>query len=288
MNVREIPRRDMNEVLQDPWVDTGRRPWISGDIAYVPVRDGYPYTMALKERRRKGRGYQKIGSVIAFHGEKPDWDVVSEVIDRHKPEAVIWYRGHRGEMRIPEITVLYGEVSDTMNKESGIIYHLNPAVVMFSQGNREEKRRIAGLVKPGERICDMFAGIGYFTLPMAKAGGHVHAMEINPDAVYFLQKNIQANNLGSRVMVSHGDCRDHITGIYDRIHMGYYDAAKFLATALQHAGPGTMIHVHGIGDNTGEIKEHLDMAGVLAVMNQRIIKKIGPGKVHTVTDLVIK
>jgi tRNA wybutosine-synthesizing protein 2 len=123
---------------------------------------------------------------------------------------------------------------------------------------------------------------------MAKAGGHVHAMEINPDAVYFLQKNIQANNLGSRVMVSHGDCRDYITGIYDRIHMGYYDAAKFLATALQHAGPGTMIHVHGIGDNTGEIKEHLDMAGVLAVMNQRIIKKIGPGKVHTVTDLVIK
>ncbi|MDD3574155.1 MAG: methyltransferase [Methanospirillum sp.] len=287
MNVREIPCRDLKKVLQKPWVDISRRPWISGDTAYVPVREGYPYTQALPERRRKGRGYQKIGSIIAFHGEKPDEEVISEIINRHNPETVIWYRGHRGVMRIPDINVLYGEISDTIHKESGILYHLNPAAVMFSQGNMEEKRRVAGLVKPGERICDMFAGIGYFTLPMAKAGGFVHAMEINPDAVYYLQKNIRANNLTSQIIVSPGDCRDHITGIYDRIHMGYYDAKQFLPVALQHVRSGTIIHVHGIGYNTREIREHLMTKGVTAALTHRVIKKIGPGKVHTVTDVVI-
>jgi len=287
MNVREIPCSDMNRILSDSWVDTSRKPWISGDIAYVPVQKGYPYTTTLPERKRKGRGYQKIGSIIAFHGGKPTADLIDEVIKLHQPQGIIWYRGHQGDMRIPDIDVLYGEVSDTVHKESGIRYHLSPAKVMFSQGNREEKSRVASLVKPGERICDMFAGIGYFTLPMAKAGGFVHALEINPDAVYYLEKNIQENILDSRIIVSLGDCRDTISGIYDRIHMGYYEAARFLETAFHHVHSGTFLHVHGIGDNTIEIKEHLKTFGFTATLEHRTIKKIGPGKVHTVTDVVI-
>ncbi len=277
----------MNQILSDPWVDTSRKPWVSGDIAYVPVQKGHSYTTTLPERKRKGRGYQKIGSIIAFHGEKPDANVIEEVINLHQPQAVIWYQVHHGEMRIPDFTQLYGEVTDTVHKESGIWYHLNPAKVMFSQGNHEEKRRIAALVKPGERICDMFAGIGYFTLPMAKVGGFIHALEINPDAVHYLEKNIHENNLDSRIIVSLGDCRDTITGIFDRIHMGYYEAARFLDTALRHVKSGTVLHVHGIGDNTKEITEHLKTFGLTGTLDHRTIKKIGPGKVHTVTDVVI-
>jgi tRNA wybutosine-synthesizing protein 2 len=287
MNVREIPCREMKKILSDPWVDTSRKPWVSGDIAYVPVQKGYSYTLTLPERRRKGRGYQKIGSIIAFHGEQPGADVIDEVRNLHHPQGIIWYRGHHGEMRIPDIVLLYGEVSDTIHKESGLLYHLNPTKVMFSQGNREEKRRIANLVKPGEQICDMFAGIGYFTLPMAKAGGFIHALEINPDAVHYLEKNVRENALDSRIRITMGDCRKTITGTYDRIHMGYYEAAGFLDAALAHVKSGTVLHVHGIGDNTTEIQEHLKTFGLTATLAHRIIKKIGPGKVHTVTDVVI-
>ncbi len=45
----------------------------------------------------------------------------------------------------------------------------------------------------------MFAGIGYFTLPVARAGGFVHAMEINPVAFDYLQKNIVLNKLSGMV-----------------------------------------------------------------------------------------
>lgn len=287
MNVREIPARDIAAIVSEPWVDTSRKPWISGNIAYVPVRNGYPFTTILPERRRKGRGYQKIGSIIAFHGEKPGADVISEVIALHSPQAVVWYRGHTGDMRIPDLVPLYGAVTDTIHTESGIRYHLNPALVMFSQGNQEEKRRVADQIRPGERICDMFAGIGYFTLPMAKAGGIVHAIEINPVAIRYLEMNIRENSLESQVTISSGDCRDHITGIYDRIHMGHYEAVRFLDTAFDHMQTGTILHVHGIGDIQNDIRKLLDASGYTATLQHRIIKKIGPGKVHTVTDVVI-
>ena len=146
MNVREIPCRDLKKVLQKPWVDISRRPWISGDTAYVPVREGYPYTQALPERRRKGRGYQKIGSIIAFHGEKPDEEVISDIINRHNPETVIG-PGAR-VMLIPDINVLMGD-SDTFTR-SGILYHLTLHRDV-SQG-KWKRKRVAGLVKQGEDL----------------------------------------------------------------------------------------------------------------------------------------
>lgn len=41
---------------------------------------------------------------------------------------------------------------------------------MFSRGNVKEKIRVAEKypVQKGERVCDMFAGIGYWTLPLLK------------------------------------------------------------------------------------------------------------------------
>jgi len=54
-------------------------------------------------------------------------------------------------------------------------------------------------VEEGERVLDMFAGIGYFTLPMARAGAEVTAVEHNPTAFRYLIENAQLNDVGSRV-----------------------------------------------------------------------------------------
>lgn len=287
MNVREVPSQDINKTLLYPWVDKTRKPYVADTVAYIPVKDGFPYTRTLPERRRTGRGYQKIGPVIAFHGIKPEQSDIDDVISSHNPQAVIWYRGHQGDMRIPDIVILWGEVHDVIHKESGVRYHINPARVMFSQGNREEKSRIKTQVRPGEQVCDMFAGIGYFTLPMAHAGAQVHAIELNPDAVYYLARNVHENNLEKFITITSGDCRDSLIGTYDRVHMGHYEAVRFLMPALNHVKAGTILHVHGIGDNTGLIQNILTESGMQATMNHRIIKKIGPGKVHTVCDLRI-
>lgn len=56
---------------------------------------------------------------------------------------------------------------------------------MFSAGNVTERHRIASLKCDNEVIVDLFAGIGYFTLPfLVHANARlVHACEWNPDAI---------------------------------------------------------------------------------------------------------
>ena len=49
--------------------------------------------------------------------------------------------------------------------EQGIRQSFDMTRVMFSRGNITEKVRFGKLVKPGEVVLDLYAGIGYFTLP---------------------------------------------------------------------------------------------------------------------------
>lgn len=59
---------------------------------------------------------------------------------------------------------------------------------MFSRGNLTERHRVAKFDCRNQVVVDMFAGIGYFTLPYlvhAKAKV-VLAFEWNPDAIYCL------------------------------------------------------------------------------------------------------
>jgi tRNA/tmRNA/rRNA uracil-C5-methylase (TrmA/RlmC/RlmD family) len=60
---------------------------------------------------------------------------------------------------------------------------------MFSAGNAPERHRVARFRCEGEVVVDMYAGIGYFTLPyLIHAGAQlVHACEWNPNAVTALR-----------------------------------------------------------------------------------------------------
>jgi tRNA wybutosine-synthesizing protein 2 len=153
-----------------------------------------------------------------------------------------------------------------------------------------EKARIARLVRKSrvqERVADMFAGIGYFTLPAARAGARVHAMEINPVAFGYLTRNIAANSVEGRVLAECGDCRTLLSGEYDRIMMGHFSAIEMLPSALGHAGPGTVIHLHGLSDEGKRIREIASEAGFGARVETRRVKKYAPGVVHLVQDVTL-
>jgi tRNA wybutosine-synthesizing protein 2 len=288
MKARTCQVCNIRTSISEPWVDQTRKPYIFGDIAYLPVLEGYPYTVILPERERKGRGFQRIGEFIAFHGERPGLSLIEEVISAHHPKGVIWYKSHIGCLRIPDFEILWGEIGEVRLKESGIIYMFDPVSVMFSQGNRQEKERVSSQVKPGEYCCDMFAGIGYFSLPLARAGANVHAIELNPSAVEYLYKNSKLNGLDCRISISSGDCRDQMKGTYDRIHMGHYEAISFLDSALKYIHTGTILHLHSIGDISREIFKVLENTRHIAEMSSHLIKTVGPNKRHMVFDLVIK
>ncbi|PKL59970.1 MAG: SAM-dependent methyltransferase [Methanomicrobiales archaeon HGW-Methanomicrobiales-4] len=287
MRTRLCSFSDLFQINMETWVDQTRKPFFSPVGVYVPVRDGYPASHLLPERHRKGRGYQKIGDVIAFHGDCPKPEEYTDVIVREQPRGIIHISGHDGVIRTPKISLLWGSAGEVTHRESGIEYRLNVEHVMFSQGNREEKSRVAALVRPGEFVCDMFAGIGYFTLPLAKSGAIVHAIEINPVSFEYLQQNILINRLSDKVTAWNGDCREVIRGVYDRIHMGHFDSISFLPVALSHVRTGTILHVHMLNDQTGKIRTVLQKNGIKAEIHLVQVKKAGPRLLHLVADVVI-
>ena len=67
--------------------------------------------------------------------------------------------------RDSRLVLLLGAHSWVDQRENGIRYALDAARCMFSSGNVSEKLRVARFECAGETVVDLFAGIGYFTLP---------------------------------------------------------------------------------------------------------------------------
>jgi tRNA wybutosine-synthesizing protein 2 len=86
-----------------------------------------------------------------------------------------------------------------------------------------------------ETVVDLFAGIGYFTMPMAvySKPKKIFACEINPVSYSFLCENIVLNDVTAIVEPLQGDNRNIAPkDVADRVIMGYLeDTYRFLPTA---------------------------------------------------------
>lgn len=138
--------------------------------------------------------------------------------------------------------------------EQGIRQSFDMCRVMFSRGNISEKIRFGKLVQPGEHVLDLYAGIGYYTLPALIVGkaARVVACEWNEHAVRALRFNILDNKISSdRVTVLQGDCRVSaqkydLVNRFDRVSLGLLPSAEGgWRTAIKALGPdGGWLHIH--------------------------------------------
>jgi tRNA wybutosine-synthesizing protein 2 len=201
----------------------------------------------------------------------------------------------QGDYRRPSMKVLIGSDTVAVHVENRILYKLDVSDIMFSSGNQEERLRMAGLRCDSETIVDMFAGIGYFSLPLAvyQKPERVIACEINPEAHGYLVENIRLNKVGSIVEPVLGDNRDLPgEGIADRVIMGYVKTThEFLPTALRLVKDGGVIHYHETCPNELLPKRPLqrlqDAArpGTVSVLRTKAIKSYAPGVSHVVLDV---
>ncbi|KTF95100.1 hypothetical protein cypCar_00025195, partial [Cyprinus carpio] len=152
--------------------------------------------------------------------------------------------------RTPMVTMLLGESSYVTHIDNHIRYEFDVTKCMFSSGNITEKLRIASFDCSGETVVDLYAGIGYFTLPYlvhAKAA-HVHACEWNPDAVKALQRNLQVNGVSDRCTVHPGDNRQlPLRDLADRVNLGLIPSSEEgwpVACRLLKRDTGGMLHIH--------------------------------------------
>lgn len=63
------------------------------------------------------------------------------------------------------LEILVGDDGWVDHRENGILYSFNATKCMFSWGNLSEKLRMGNVACENEVVVDLFAGIGYFTLP---------------------------------------------------------------------------------------------------------------------------
>ncbi len=286
MRTRIIPAEMLRSLQDAPWIDTTRRPYREKDTAFVPVREGFSSDRILPPRHTyRGRRFTMIGSIAVLQGKEPTDEEIRELQEWKEPTAILWIRSYRGRERIPEVRVISGESSEVCHREMGMAFWLDPARVMFSKGNRGEKVRMMDLIGKEERVADMFAGIGYFTIPAARSGARVHAMEINPVAFRYLCRNIRENRVASLVTAECGDCQDLLSGYYNRVIMGHFDSPALLETAISHTLPGGIIHLHltapGPPEIPGTCRQQLQQESC------RRIKKVAPHTWHYVLDLKV-
>ena len=204
-------------------------------------------------------------------------------------------------VRKPRVEVIAGcKDTRTMNQEHSCKFLLDISEIMWSQGNKAEKMRLVAAAKPGETIVDMFSGIGYWSILLAKhSKARIYAIDINPKAIEFLRKNCQLNGVESQVTILEGDCRKYakaLEGIADRIVMGYlFDTEKFLPYAFRMAKPGAVIHFHRNVEEGGLSKvRRLIVAAAkkskvkVKIVGERRIKSYAPKVWHMVFDVNVR
>jgi tRNA wybutosine-synthesizing protein 2 len=249
-------------------------------------------------------GYQRLGRVLVLRLParlRPHFAEIGRAWQAELGVATVLVRTGpiAGALREPTVERIAGDGTETEVVEHRIRWRFDAARVMFAAGNRTERARMGRLVRPGEDVVDLFAGIGYFSIPMARAEPtvRVRAVEVNPVAHRYLLENAALNGVGSRVDCRLGDNRvlPLEPGRAHRVVMGYLpDAVPWTARAIGLLRPeGGWLHVHAVEDARGPIPHAVArVRAAIAVAGGteagdptgREVKPYGPGRTHVVVD----
>lgn len=265
------------------------RGWREDELEYVPT------------------SYARIGDIVVVQGDLPEraTEIGEALLDLHGDcEVVLHLDDIEGGSRRPTVSHVAGPPrTETVHREHGVRYALDLQEVMFSPGNQHERNRMGAVISPPERVVDLCAGIGYFSLPMAAGGAQVVAIERNPASYRWLSRNITANDLDDRITPICDDCRGSIVSA-DRAVIGHLpvhdcrdDPTRFgggyLDAALTAVDSG-WLHVHGIawaGEHSeaeSALSARLERRDVVVIESEiRRVKGLAPRMDHVVIDVAI-
>uniref|UniRef100_A0A674HF49 tRNA (guanine(37)-N1)-methyltransferase n=1 Tax=Taeniopygia guttata TaxID=59729 RepID=A0A674HF49_TAEGU len=112
-----------------------------------------------------------------------------------------------------EMEVLAGENNlVTKVKENNIAYELDFSKVYWNPRLSTEHGRIVELLRAGDVLFDVFAGIGPFAIPAAKRRCRVFANDLNPESYTWLLHNCRLNKVDTKVKAFNMDGRDFLRG----------------------------------------------------------------------------
>ncbi|XP_030353791.1 tRNA wybutosine-synthesizing protein 2 homolog isoform X1 [Strigops habroptila] len=250
-------RDELRRLLGESWSEELER-----DVPRAWQRHGD--LVLLSEDSFRAAPWEKLGPAL--------WETVASALGARR----LARRGRvlPGGMRCPSVTLLLGQDPWVEHVDNGIRYTFDVTKCMFSPGNITEKLRVASLPCSGEVLVDLYAGIGYFTLPylVHAAAAFAHACEWNSHAVEALRRNLVLNGVQDRCRVHHGDSREvsaaaghaphpcraspqlpclcfqlELRDVADRVNLGLIPSSEEgwpVACRVLKKGTGGVLHIH--------------------------------------------
>ncbi len=213
-----------------------------------------------------------------------------------------------GEYRTRRLDLIAGEDNTTTTyRESGCTFNVDVENAFFSPRLSHERERIAGLVRDGETVLNMFGGVGTFSIVAAmRAACTIYNVDSNPVASALCEENVALNEYTRRkrkrkmagtVIPICGEAsqvvRERFDSAADRTMMLLPERSdEFLKHAAYATADGGTIHyyshVHADSrrDAPGLSEEHyMAMAPVRSeILGSRIVRAVGPRYYQTVVD----
>jgi tRNA (guanine37-N1)-methyltransferase len=275
---------------------------------HVRARDRFSYqevaNVPPEARGTLPQSFDQIGdiAVVKFDEQNAKYEpeVARAILAAYKGiRAVAADEGVSGALRVRTLRKLAGEGSlSTVAKEFGIAVEVDLERVFFTPRLAGERRRVALLVAPYERVLDAFAGVGPISLHIAKVqpSAQVDAVDVNPAAVELLRRNASRNKLAN-IRAVEADFREFARqarpASYTRVVMNLPHRAKeFLPEALPLVVPGGLVHLYSILPidrilpEQGALRRMAEGAGhQVTILRARPIKSYSPVELYVVFDL---
>ena len=207
-----------------------------------------------------------------------------------------------GDFRTRNLEILAGDnKTETEYKEFGCKFIVDVENAFFSPRLSTERERISNLVQNGETIVNMFAGVGMFSVMIAKKKKcTVYSIDINPIAARLCEKNIKSNKLVGNVISINGDAlqiiQEQLQNKSDRTLMLLPERSdEFLESAINATKNGGIIHYYSHihadkKSDAGKLSEehYLNVSPVKSeIISSKIVRPVGPRYYQTVVDVRI-
>lgn len=240
--------------------------------------------------------YEVIGDIALL--EDPDLDTqkasrIADALLRTQPNVKTVLKPLTpviGEFRVREFEVIAGEPrTETIHREYGCRYKVDLARAYFTPRLSTERSRVLSWVKEGDTVVDMFAGVGPYSILIAKRkkSSKVLAIDKNPDAVRYLRENIILNSV-KNIEAIEGDAREEakrFAGTADHVIMNLpHNAFEFLDSAVLLTKPGGIIHYYGITPEDDLFESSIELIRAAAekagrkieILDKRVVRSYAP------------
>lgn len=246
--------------------------------------------------------YEHIGDIAIIDRQQAQAQRVAQVLlKQNRIKTVLQAETSvTGEYRTRSLSILAGERrTRTLYRENKCRYLIDLSKVYFTPRLATERARIADKIHDGAIVVDMFAGVGPFSILIAKRSprAHVIAIDKNPDAIRYLKENVKLNKV-ENVKIIDRDARDAVKEISgaDHVIMNLpHSAIEFLDAAFGVLKNGGIIHFYAIAHENdlfdGILKRIEDIAELsgfhIVPLNKRVVRPYAPYQFNICIDFQV-